>query len=184
MFFKKKKQSIDDLILVFNTVNTKIGNNDDISNNLKIKGKYYKLIPSFYSDHFTSDNNIALYFKIDYSKGINNPIDIDSLIDDTYNKILIQQSEIKTYYEIDIKELFKETKEYLVEFDFKSGCSDVKNIIHFHDNEKGINGYFVFYDLDFKSIDTEYLFENTLIQQLKSNALFNHSALKSKHKAK
>ena len=77
------------------------------------------------------------------------------------------KGEIKTYYEIDIKELFKETKEYLVEFDFKSGCSDVKNIIHFHDNEKGINGYFVFYDLDFKSIDTEYLFENTLIQQLK-----------------
>ena len=52
MFFKKKKQSIDDLILVFNTVNTKIGNNDDISNNLKIKGKYYKLILSFYKRFF------------------------------------------------------------------------------------------------------------------------------------
>ena len=169
MLIRKKKLKLEDGILIFNTDFAKIGSVDEISDNLKIRGKYYKLKPSMISNHFIENSNIALYLKVDFSKGIQSPIDVDTLIESTYKRIIVQQSEVKNFYEINFKELFSEVKEHLMEFDIKSGKPTIKHILHFHDNENKINGYFVFYSNDFNNEKYQYLFENTLNDYLNSN---------------
>lgn len=174
MFFKKKKKYEEvSMILSVRPDQQPVGYNV-ISDKLKISGKYYKFVPDCFDDVFKPVSNIALYIRAKYT-GVY-PTNFDYIISQYYSNLLrdvtkktmhdmsddVKDQMLYTidYFKINFTELFDQTKEYSIEMDIKNGCPDVKHILHFHDNENEIEGFFVYYDSDFVDKKYQKWFEN------------------------